>query len=83
MAKLGPVKISWIIRQKESGRITTKVIAGTIGVSHGWVKKLRSRYKKEGTLPQLGRPGRRPVMVPIQDRSLSAKHGKNMMIPVL
>jgi putative transposase len=37
------------------------VIAERVGVSEIWVKKLWGRYRIDGTIPELKRPGRKPV----------------------
>lgn len=57
--KLDPVKVAWIVRQKEKGRLTNRAIAEGVGVSPVWVKKLWRRYRTEGKVPELRRPGRR------------------------
>ncbi len=58
--KLDPVKVAWIIREKEKRRLTNRVIADRMGVSPVWVKKLWRRYRMEGRVPELMKPGRRP-----------------------
>ena len=58
--KLDPVKIAWIVREKEKGVLTNRMIAERTGVSTVHVKKLWRRCRTEGRLPQLRKPGRRP-----------------------
>ncbi len=58
--KLDPVKVAWIIREKQKGKLTSRVIAERMGVSPVWVKKLWRRYRVEGEIPELRKPGRRP-----------------------
>ena len=57
--KLDPVKVEWIIRQKQKGQLTNRTIARSMGVSPIWVKKLWRRYRIEGKIPELGRQGRK------------------------
>jgi putative transposase len=57
MQKLDPVKVSWIIRQKELG-MKNKVVAKSMKISVRWVQKLYSRYRSSGNIPILGKPGR-------------------------
>src|SRR5438128_10507992 len=56
--KLDPVKVAWIVREKEKRRLTNQVIADRMGVSPVWVKKLWRRYRIHGETPLLGKPGR-------------------------
>ena len=63
--KLDPVKVAWIIREKEKGQLTNRVIAERMGVSRIWVKKLWRRYRindddDDGKIPDLRKPGRKP-----------------------
>jgi len=58
--KLDPAKIAWVIREKEKGQLTNRVIAERMGISQVWVKKLWRRYKIEQKVPELGKPGRKP-----------------------
>lgn len=58
--KLDPVKVAWIVRQKEKGVLTSQTIADRMGVSEVWVKKLWRRYRTEGRVPELRKAGRRP-----------------------
>ena len=57
--KLDPVKVAWIIREKKKCQLTNQVIAQRVGVSAIWVKKLWSRYRAEGKVPELRKPGRK------------------------
>ncbi len=65
MAKLDPIKVKYIIRQKELGRSTGE-IALEMKVCGRWIQKLYARYLATGKIPALGRPGR-PLAV-IADR---------------
>src|SRR5574337_1097533 len=56
--KLDPVKVAWIIRQKENG-VRNSVIAETMKVSVRRVQKLNSLYRATGLIPELNRPGRK------------------------
>ena len=63
--KLDPVKVAWIIGEKEKHILTTVEIAGRMGVSSVWVKKLWRRYRidlKQEKLPELRKPGRKMVV---------------------
>ena len=63
--KLDPVKVAWIIGEKEKHLLTTVEIAGRMGVSSVWVKKLWRRYRidlKQEKLPELRKPGRKMVV---------------------
>jgi putative transposase len=67
--KLDPVKIAWIIREKERHELTSRVIAERMGVSEVWVKKLWRRYRVNGcTIPEPRRPGRKPVEISSEER---------------
>jgi len=57
--KLDPVKVAWIIREKEKGELTNQAIAERMGVSQIWATKLWRRYRVEGAIPHLKRPGRK------------------------
>ncbi len=57
MQKLDPIQISWIIKSKEGGAKNANV-ASSMKISVRWVQKLYSRYRKTGTVPILGKPGR-------------------------
>jgi transposase len=50
MAKLDPVKIAWIIRQKQNGMHNQK-IAHAMDVSARWIQKLCSRFNSTGAIP--------------------------------
>jgi putative transposase len=67
--KLDPVRVAWIISEKEKGELTGRTIAERAGVSEVWVKKLWRRYRLEGTVPVLGRPGRRRVQASPEERA--------------
>ncbi len=58
--KLDPVKVEWIIRQKENGS-KNALIANTMKISVRRVQKLYSAYRKTGTIPELKKPGRKYV----------------------
>jgi len=57
--KLDPVKVEWIVRQKEKGELTNWVIAERMEVSPLRVKVLWKRYSRSGQVPTLMKPGRR------------------------
>ena len=59
--KLDPVKVEWIIREKEKRQLTNRTIAERMGISSVWVKKLWRRYRDDGVVPELKKPGRRHV----------------------
>jgi putative transposase len=65
--KLDPVKVAWMIREKEKGQLSNRVIAERMGVSPVWVKKLWRRYRTDGVVPALRKPGRKTVQTPEQD----------------
>ena len=58
--KLDPVKVEWIVRQKEKG-IRNATIAGSMKVSVRRVQELWSAYRATGKVPELKRPGRRRI----------------------
>ena len=58
--KLDPVKVAWIIRQKENGA-RNETIARSMGVSVRRVQSLYSSYMRTGSVPELGRPGRKRI----------------------
>ena len=62
MAKLDPIKVEYIIRQKELGR-STKEIAAEMKVSGRWVQKLYTGYRKTGEIPTLKKPGRPKTVI--------------------
>ncbi|MGH9919921.1 MAG: DDE-type integrase/transposase/recombinase [Nitrososphaerales archaeon] len=70
--KLDPVKVEWIIRQKEKGA-GNDAIALSMGVSVRRVQELYSSYKKTGIVPELGRPGRRRIEPSEEERRLVAE----------
>ena len=72
LAKLDPVKISWIIKQKQKGT-PNHVIAETMKISQRWVQVLWSRYKSTGAIPVLSKPGRRPVQCSPDEKELICK----------
>ena len=57
MQKLDPIKVSWIIKQKENG-VKNADVAYSMKISTRWVQKLYSRYRNSGNIPILGKPGR-------------------------
>lgn len=69
MAKLDPVKIAWIIRQKEKGTCN-KEIARSMGVSVRWIQKLYSGYYPARTIPVLRHPGRPKRQITEQETSI-------------
>ena len=62
MAKLEPVKVEYIIRQKELGK-STKEIAEGMKMSGRWVQKLYAGYRKTGEIPTLKKPGRHKTVI--------------------
>jgi putative transposase len=58
--KLDPVKVTWIIRQKEVGA-RNREIAQAVDVSERRVQGLWSAYRATGEIPSLKRPGRKRV----------------------
>ena len=68
--KLDPVKIEWIVRKKEKGELTNRVIAESMGVSTIWVKKLWKRYRTDGKMPTIRKAGRRVVQTSPEDVAL-------------
>ena len=69
MAKLDPVKVGYIIRQKDLGK-STKEIAAEMKVSGRWVQKLYARYRKTWDIPTLKKPGRSKTVVTDQMRDI-------------
>jgi putative transposase len=69
--KLDPVKVKWIIKQKEEGA-SNRTIAEPMGVSVRRVQELWSAYGTMGTMPELKRPGRR-VEPSAEERELVMK----------
>ena len=66
--KLDPVKVGWIIRQKERGTIKNSVTASTMEVSVRRVQRLYSSYRRTGMLPELKMPGRKRLEVTESER---------------
>ena len=62
IAKLDPVKIRYIIQQKELGRSTKEIVA-EMKVSGRWVQKLYARYRKTGEIPSLKNSGRPKAVI--------------------
>ncbi|MDG6974176.1 MAG: transposase family protein [Nitrososphaerota archaeon] len=58
--KLDPVKVEWIVRQKEKGT-RNATIAESMKVSVRRVQTLWSLYRAKGEVPELKRPGRRRI----------------------
>ena len=56
--KLDQIKIAWIIKEKEKHQLTTRTIAERMGISSIWVKKLWRKYRIDGKIPELKKPGR-------------------------
>jgi putative transposase len=69
MAKLDPVKIAWIIRQKENG-MPNQQIANSMKVSIRWIQKMHSRYSSTGIIPVLKHPGRPKRRITEQEASI-------------
>jgi putative transposase len=69
--KLDPVKVAWIIREKENGA-RNETIASSMNVSVRRVQELYSSYKKTKTIPELGRPGRRRIESSDEERRMIA-----------
>ncbi len=57
MQKLDPVKVSWIIRQKELG-MRNEDVAQYMKISVRWMQKLYYTYRSSGDIPILEKPGR-------------------------
>jgi len=58
--KLDPMKVAWIIRQKQA-RVPSIEIAHAMSVSERRVQRLWSAYRATGEIPSLKRPGRKHV----------------------
>ena len=71
--KLDPVKVEWIVKEREKGELTNSQIAERMGVSPLWVKVLYRRYRESGEVPKLMKPGRRRVEPSEQERELVRK----------
>lgn len=70
--KLDPVKLEWIIRQKEKG-IKNRTIADSMKVSVRRVQELWSTYRETATVPELKRPGRSRIRPSDEEESMVAK----------
>ena len=74
--KLDPVKVAWIIREKEKHLLTKLEIEEMMGVSAIWVKKLWRRYRIDNDsreIPVLGKPGRKSVGSSLEEIDLIQK----------
>jgi putative transposase len=67
--KLDPVKVAWIITQKETGALNSE-IARAMGVSERRVQRLWSVYRATGEVPSLKRPGRKRVEASDEERRI-------------
>jgi putative transposase len=67
--KLDPVKVAWIVAQKETGALNSE-IARAMDVSERRVQRLWSVYRATGEVPALKRPGRKRVETTDQERDL-------------
>ena len=67
--KLDPVKVAWIIRQKENS-VSNSVIACAMKVSVRRVQRLYSLYRATGLIPELKKPGRKHVETSDEERSI-------------
>ena len=67
--KLDPVKVAWIIRQKETGALNSE-IAHAMNVSERRVHGLWSAYRATGEVPSLKRPGRKRVGASDEERRI-------------
>lgn len=80
--KLDPVKVAWIVRQKETGA-PNSAIAGAMNVSERRVQSLWSVYRATGKVPLLRRPGRKRIEVSDGERRIiekaHAKYGVNAL----
>jgi putative transposase len=66
--KLDPVKVEWIVKEREKGELTNKEIAERMGVSPLWVKVLYRRYREAGEVPRIMKPGRKRVETSGQEK---------------
>ena len=73
--KLDPVKVEWIIRQKEDGA-RNKTVARSMNISIRRVQELYSSYRKTGIVPELGRPGRKRMEASDEERRIIAEAHK-------
>jgi len=80
--KLDPVKVAWIIRQKEIGVLNSE-IACAMNVSERRVQRLWSAYGATGNVPELRRPGRKHIEVNDEEKCIIekayAKHEVNAL----
>ncbi|HVC27257.1 MAG TPA: IS481 family transposase, partial [Nitrososphaerales archaeon] len=67
--KLDPVKVAWIVAQKETGAPSSE-IARAMDVSERRVQRLWSVHRATGEVPALKRPGRKRVETTDQERDL-------------
>lgn len=70
--KLDPVKVAWIIRQKENGAPNLE-IAQAMDISKRRVQELWSGYRAKGEIPSLKRPGRKHVEATGRERETIEK----------
>ena len=70
--KLDPVKVEWIVRQKEKGA-RNATIAASMKVSVRRVQELWSAYRSTRAVPVLKRPGRRRVEASEEEKDLVAR----------
>src|SRR2546426_11152473 len=70
--KLDPVKVAWIIRRKEAGA-PNSAIASAMSVSERRVQSIWSVYRATGSIPELGRPGRKHVEATDQEKGIIEK----------
>jgi putative transposase len=70
--KLDPVKVAWIIRQKETG-VHNSEIACAVNVSERRVQRLWSLYRATGEVPTLKRPGRKRIEANDEEKRIIEK----------
>jgi putative transposase len=70
--KLDPVKVAWIIKQKEEGAMKNEAIARGMRISVRRVQELYSSYKRTGIVPELGKPGRKRIEPTDEERKMVA-----------
>jgi len=63
MTKLNKRKVSWIISEIEKGELSKWQIAKQQGVTRQWVNELYKRYRRDGSLPFPGKPGKTPLPI--------------------
>jgi putative transposase len=80
--KLDPVKVEWIVRQRERGA-RNGVVASAMKVSVRRVQGIFSEYRKTGAIPPLKKPGRKMVQdteeEKVRVRELFSKHRENAL----